>query len=246
VAERLGVSVSTVRRYEGERLHPTIGADGVRTFDPAEVAALAAEVLDAAPGLRNARPAPAPELPAGELAARVFERLEQRQSLTEIVVGLRVTPATVRELHREWQLGLMEGELQHRKPVVPVDDYRRERERFVSAAAFAGLLADLPLGQRTRISVARNLGEYMVEQGEARCVVELGGFVVLGPIEPTDIASRYGSGDYRVTAYGFEPAGVRWEVFTGIDRALEEAALVPSAAFTAPAATVAAARVPAR
>src|SRR5829696_9127484 len=41
VAARLGVSTSTVRRYEGDLLHPKKGADGVNRFEPAEVAALA-------------------------------------------------------------------------------------------------------------------------------------------------------------------------------------------------------------
>lgn len=42
VAARLNISVSTVRRYEGERLHPTVDEHDVRWFDEREVAALAA------------------------------------------------------------------------------------------------------------------------------------------------------------------------------------------------------------
>jgi len=42
----------------------------------------------------------------GDIAAEVFERLEQRQSLAEIVIGVRVEPEVVRELHRQWQLQL--------------------------------------------------------------------------------------------------------------------------------------------
>src|SRR5947208_842747 len=41
VAKQLGVSVSTVVRWEGTLLHPNVRADGVRLFDAAEVAALA-------------------------------------------------------------------------------------------------------------------------------------------------------------------------------------------------------------
>src|SRR5262249_9275889 len=46
VASRLGVSVSTVRRFEGERLHPTVDDKGVRWFEEKEVAALAAELVN--------------------------------------------------------------------------------------------------------------------------------------------------------------------------------------------------------
>lgn len=48
VATRLGVSVSTVRRYEGDRLHPRVGEDDVRWFDDKEVAALAVSLASRA------------------------------------------------------------------------------------------------------------------------------------------------------------------------------------------------------
>lgn len=43
-------------------------------------------------------------------------------------------------------------------------------------------------------------------------MVELGGFVVSGPCDLGEITFRYGRGDYRVSAYRFEPAGLVWEV----------------------------------
>src|SRR4051812_42219317 len=46
VATRLGVSVSTVRRYEGDRLHPRLDEDDVRWFDDKEVASLAASLAN--------------------------------------------------------------------------------------------------------------------------------------------------------------------------------------------------------
>jgi transcriptional regulator with XRE-family HTH domain len=249
VAKRLGVSTSTVRRYEGGRLHPVKDAAGAWTFDPAEVAALAAELVsDPAhtPGARGVPQEAPPELPRGELAARVFERLEQRQTLAEIVIGLRVAPELVRALYHEWLVGLTEGELQQQpEPALPTDDERRARERHVSPEDLGRLLADLPMGMRTRISLARDMGEFglpPVAGGsdwprEARNVIELGGFLVLGPIELGEIARRYGRGSYRITAYGAEPPGVRWEVFTEIERAHEAAALAavePPASLPAP------------
>jgi hypothetical protein len=258
VADRLGVSLSTVRRLERSRLPAVTGADGVHRFDPAAVAELAVVVLAAelaadpapaaprakrgregkaprnAPGAPTTRQGPPADLPAGELAGRVFERLEQRQSLAEIVVGLRVPPALVRELHREWQRGLVEGELEQLEPVLPAGSHRRARERFVDAAGLAALLAELPMGARTRISVARNLGDDDMTTneaaplgwGELRRLVELGGFLAMGPIPAAEISRRYGAGDVRITAYGFDPPGVRWEVFATIDADAARAALV--------------------
>ena len=48
---------------------------------------------------------------------------------------------------------------------------------------------------------------------EYRNLCELGGFDVSAPIAVADILARVGAGEYRVTAYGFEPRGLRWEVF---------------------------------
>ena len=117
--------------------------------------------------------------------------------------------ALVRELHREWLVGLTEGELQRPEPLLPTDDQRRARERHVKADGLTRLLADLPMNARTRISLARDVGEAFFGEGpngfplEARNVVELGGFVVMGPIETSEIARRFGAGDFRITAYGF-------------------------------------------
>jgi len=43
-------------------------------------------------------------------------------------------------------------------------------------------------------------------------VVELGGFQVSGPCAVDEITRRFGPGAFRISAYGFEPAGLRWEV----------------------------------
>ena len=78
VAQRLGVSVASVRRYEGSLLHPTVDKSGAHWFSIKEVTALAAaranEALDRG-AIRNAKPAAEPRT-RGELAALVFERFE--------------------------------------------------------------------------------------------------------------------------------------------------------------------------
>jgi hypothetical protein len=87
-AKRLGVSTSTVRRYEGDKLHPIRGADGVNRFDANAVAELATSLLNDNGGKPPRKPrrnaaAAAHEVKRteGEIAAEVFERLEQRQVL---------------------------------------------------------------------------------------------------------------------------------------------------------------------
>lgn len=211
VAARLDVSISTVRRYEGTRLHPTVDDDEVHRFDPKEVATLAVELTNE-PRIAKGRNAAATVTPArshDEIAALVFERLEQRQSLAEIVVGVRVAPETVRELFDQWCLGLTSGQLQMtREPRLP----RHDEVVRVRHAGLVSRLAELPDGKLTRISVGRFRGPYQHGEHEYAEVVELGGFHVSGPCAVEEITRRFGSGAFRVTAYGFLPAGLRWEV----------------------------------
>jgi hypothetical protein len=66
------------------------------------------------------------------------------------------------------------------------------------------------------------VGEFVIPEDtdgnsfvEYRNLCELDGFDVSGPIAVADMMARVGAGEYRVSAYGFEPTGLRWEV-TGI------------------------------
>jgi hypothetical protein len=99
-AKRLGMSTSTVRRYEGDKLQPIRGADGVNRFDAKAVAELAASLLNDNGGKpprkprRNAAAAPEVKRTEGEIAAEVFDRLEQRQSLAEIVSASACRPTS--------------------------------------------------------------------------------------------------------------------------------------------------------
>ena len=54
---------------------------------------------------------------------------------------------------------------------------------------------------------------------EYRNVAELGGFIVSGPIAISEITSRFGAGEYRVSAYALDAPGMRWEVFATLDEA---------------------------
>lgn len=163
---------------------------------------------------RNAEPRPGTH-PAsrssGEIAAEVFERLEQRQSLAEIVIGVRVEPGVVRELFEQWSLGLVEAHLQReREPRM----YRESEVVHASEGELATCLARLPAGEPTRISVARYRGEFQHGDYLYPELVELGGFLV-GPCTIDDIVSRFGPGAYRVTASALEPTRLRWEYIVG-------------------------------
>ncbi|MBA3461241.1 MAG: helix-turn-helix domain-containing protein, partial [Deltaproteobacteria bacterium] len=188
VAKRLGVSISTVRRLEGTRLHPSIDDKSVRRFKASDVERLARELEAEQRSPRNAQQAVvrAAEMPKGELAALVFERLEQRHSLSEIVIALRVPPEDVRDLYHTWLVGLWAGELQRKEPSLPARHTDQDAIRRVAPVQLAQLLAALPAKQSTRISIARMLGELVIPDGpetdagfvEYRNLSELGGFDV--------------------------------------------------------------------
>lgn len=69
----------------------------------------------------------------------------------------------------------------------------------------------LPEVQLTRISVARYREALLHGLQDFARIDELGGFHVSGPTTIAEITGRYGKGAFRVTAYGFEPNGLRWE-----------------------------------
>jgi DNA-binding transcriptional MerR regulator len=228
VAKRLGVSVSTVRRLEGTRLHPVIDDKSVRRFRASDVERLAKELEAEQRSPRNAQQAVvrAAEMSKGELAALVFERLEQRHSLAEIVIALRVPPEDVRELYHTWLVGLCAGELQRAEPALPARNSDQDVTRRVTRDQLARLLSALPDNRSTRLSVARVVGEYAVPDAtdetaksftQYRNVDELGGFIATGPIPVAEITSRFGAGEYRVSAYALDAPGLRWEVFATVD-----------------------------
>ncbi len=212
VAERLGVSISTVRRYEGTQLHPTIDENDVRWFAQAEVTALAARIANERsdkPSRAVGSTASAPKRSAGELAALVFERFEQRQSLAEIVIGLRVEPSTVHGLFDQWCVGLTE---QHLRTVSEPRVARECDMPRASPAELARLLDELARDAPTRISVGRYRGTYLSDNVEFADIVELGGFHAAGGCTLNDLTRRFGPGDFRITAYRLTPPALLWEV----------------------------------
>lgn len=115
----------------------------------------------------------------------------------------------MRSLYEQWCLGLVEGQLRlEREPrMARADEIERGR-----AEKLAKRLAELPAGEQTRISVARYRESFQHGEHEFPRVDELGAFHVAGPIGIDEITRRFGSGSYRVTAYAFDPPGLRWEL----------------------------------
>jgi len=94
-ARVLGVSVSTLRRREGELLRPIVGPDGVHMFDEAQVRAVTVT-------LRGRATLAAMGPSAGDTAADVFTLLDDGVHPVEIVKRLRLTPDVVVALQDQW------------------------------------------------------------------------------------------------------------------------------------------------
>lgn len=116
VAQRLGVSVSTVRRMEFHQLHPVRSLDGKWRFDPAEVDAMERRTNGVRPAALTTGAEARHAIEShdrsrrGRLAARLFRVLERRLSLPQIVATTAQPPEVVRALYHEWSTSLEEGE----------------------------------------------------------------------------------------------------------------------------------------
>jgi DNA-binding transcriptional MerR regulator len=134
VARQLGVGVTAVHymRLRGE-LRPKRDASGVWRYDPADVIRAAATR-----GVRNLRT-------AGDVAAEAFRMFDQGGELKDIVSALRITPAEVRRLYKDWQSQLDDP------PPAPessgpglLDEDPRAEETFLRAMAQAAGVAFPP------------------------------------------------------------------------------------------------------
>jgi hypothetical protein len=94
-ARLLGMSVSTLRRREGEVLNPIVGEGGVHLFDEAEVRAVMITMRG-----QSALAAMGPS--SGVVASEVFTLLDEDVHPVEIVKRLRLTPEVVTALHKQW------------------------------------------------------------------------------------------------------------------------------------------------
>jgi hypothetical protein len=111
------MSVSSVRRLEFDKLHPVQDEQGTWRFDPHEVDALAATKVrrrrrSSRSGQSEAERARARD---GRLAAAVFRCFAKRMTLPQIVIATSQSPASIRELYRQWSTTLDEGEWERRQ-----------------------------------------------------------------------------------------------------------------------------------
>jgi hypothetical protein len=115
VAERLGISTSSVRRLEWKQLHPDVDEHGIHRFDPAEVDALP-KTRRSAPARRVAPMSSEQRALSrkGRLAAEVFRMFGRRMTLQQIVVATRQSPEVIRDLYREWATSLEDAEFRRR------------------------------------------------------------------------------------------------------------------------------------
>jgi hypothetical protein len=131
VARQLGVGVTAVHhmRLRGE-LRPQRDAGGVWRYDPADVIRVAAKR-----GVRGLRT-------DGDVAAEAFRMFDQGGELKDIVSALRITPAEVRRLFKEWQSSLDDPPPSPEGPGASLlDDDPRADEAFIRAMAQAAGIA---------------------------------------------------------------------------------------------------------
>lgn len=101
VARRLGVSRTTVRRFEGKALHPVEGPGGVRFFEEREVQALQI-TYRADRSAACATDADDADDAAGHHAADAFERFDHGATPSDVVKALHLRPELVLSLHEAW------------------------------------------------------------------------------------------------------------------------------------------------
>jgi len=94
-ARVLGISVSTLRRREGELIQPVIGANGVHLFEESELKTVMVTVRH-----RQAISSMGPS--AGDVAAEVFALLDEQMHPADLVKRLRLAPDVVMALHEQW------------------------------------------------------------------------------------------------------------------------------------------------
>lgn len=103
-AQALGISISAVRKLESAgKLHPQVHPEnGTRLYDAAEVEELRARRLGASKAEKPQGLSGSSDT-EGEVAARVFARLDKGERLTAIVVTEKLPPDVVRKVAEQWR-----------------------------------------------------------------------------------------------------------------------------------------------
>lgn len=118
VAERLGVSLTTLRRMEGKQLHPQTGPGGVRLFDSMEVESVSVKMR------KTGDPDRAME-EEGEMAAEALGLFDEGLNPVDVVIRTKFLPQTVQQIHRWW--------IEMRSHLVITDMHRNRIEKLLLA-----------------------------------------------------------------------------------------------------------------
>jgi DNA-binding transcriptional MerR regulator len=170
-AKRLGISVATLRRYEGKLIIPIKDKNGEHRFDPQELEALAARLKKR--GVRKAaaqartdapRPAPSRDVPppesrvSGVNTKRAFEMFEQNYSRARVVIELGESVENVDWLNERYLVmsGKMNAEAAQRLvrgvgvPTAPTREERPAAREISDAEILAAPIALLDETDRAR------------------------------------------------------------------------------------------------
>ncbi|HYQ41911.1 MAG TPA: hypothetical protein VER11_08080 [Polyangiaceae bacterium] len=95
VAQRLGLSLSTVRRMEGVQLNPIVGEGGVHYFEETEIQTVLVRVRRTRTGEN--------EQADGTLTAAAFRLFRNGYDVIAVVAELRADPETIEKLFEHWK-----------------------------------------------------------------------------------------------------------------------------------------------
>lgn len=129
VAQRLGISLTTVRRREGTILHPKTDPNGTHYFDPKEIDRVAVREKHASAN--------------GEITAHILQLLRDGHSLIDVIIETRQPERLVRRLHRLYRSSDADA------LVIP-SEQRRELERIVGRRLTAPDLVRIVARLRSR------------------------------------------------------------------------------------------------
>jgi len=145
VAEILGCSCGTIRRFEGKKLHPVVDKNGIHRFPPAEVHAQRFHDQRMPKGPLREQPSD------GEIAAAAFHMFAAEKTRTEVVIALRITPQRVDDLWAEYSIGYEAAAAKRKQEQVRKEteamlhgsDEERRKRREESAKRHSEVMADI-------------------------------------------------------------------------------------------------------
>jgi hypothetical protein len=159
-ARMLGVSVSTLRRREGTELTPVVDANGVHMFEEAQVRSVMVTI-------RRRQCLQSLGARAGDLAADVFEMLDNAVHPVDIVKRLRVPPDVVTTLREQW-FAMRGGFSVSAEQADAIRELARATERFANAdEALIGLKRRL--GMLVRLASLRGPRETRTTGAAGSC-----------------------------------------------------------------------------